>query len=125
MFYALESTVPKQLFDGYRARIHHGQHITFALVEVEPNAALPAHSHANEQAGVVVQGEITLTVDGNKRTMRTGEGWVIPPNAVHDGVSGPVGAVLVECWSPPRQDFKTLPDAAISRLPECLARQLA
>jgi quercetin dioxygenase-like cupin family protein len=108
MFYSFGSTTPQQLFEGFSARIQHGEQITFALVEVDANAALPAHSHHHEQIGVVIRGEMTLTLSGERRVVRTGEGWVIPSLAVHDGVAGPNGAVIVECWSPPREDFRGL-----------------
>lgn len=34
----LESLAPQAVFAGYRARIYHGEEITFAVLEVEPNA---------------------------------------------------------------------------------------
>jgi quercetin dioxygenase-like cupin family protein len=111
MVYSLESTPQQQLFDGYRARIQHGEQITFAVVEADANASLPRHSHHNEQAGLVIAGAIAMTIDGETRLMKTGDGWVIPANAVHEATAGPDGAVIVECWCPPRDDFKVLPIA--------------
>jgi quercetin dioxygenase-like cupin family protein len=108
MFYTLDSLAPQDLFDGYRARIFHGNEITFAVVEIDPNAPLPSHSHRNEQVGLIVRGELTFNVDGERRTVRTGEGWVIPANAAHDATAGPSGAVVIETWSPPRNDFREL-----------------
>lgn len=57
MFYSLESLPPQDVSAGYRARIYHGEEITFAVLEVEPNAQLPSHHHRNEQVGLLVKGE--------------------------------------------------------------------
>jgi quercetin dioxygenase-like cupin family protein len=115
MFYRLDELAPQDLFAGYRARIYHGNEITFAVVEIEPNAALPSHSHHNEQVGLLVRGELTFNVDGERRRVRAGEGWVIPAHAAHDANAGPTGAVVVETWSPPRDDFRELVPLAQSK----------
>jgi mannose-6-phosphate isomerase-like protein (cupin superfamily) len=67
MFYSLDALAPQNLFAGYRARIYHGNAITFAVVEIEPNAPLPSHHHHNEQVGLMVSGELTFNIDGERR----------------------------------------------------------
>jgi quercetin dioxygenase-like cupin family protein len=114
MFYSLESLAPQDLFEGYRARIYHGEEITFAVVEIEPHAQLPAHQHRNEQVGLLVRGEITFTIDGEHRTLHAGEGWVIPADAAHDAAAGPEGAIVIETWAPPRADFRELVSGPLS-----------
>jgi quercetin dioxygenase-like cupin family protein len=109
MFYSLKSTLQQDLWPGYRARMFHGKQISLAVIEIEPNAQLPAHQHENEQSGVLVRGSITFTVAGERRTVHAGEAWMIPSNAPHDAIAGPQGAIIVEVWSPPREDFQALP----------------
>ncbi|MGA9018750.1 MAG: cupin domain-containing protein [Candidatus Cybelea sp.] len=109
MFYTLGSLAPQDVFAGYRARIYHGEKVTFAVLEVEANAKLPLHHHTNEQVGLLVRGQLTFTVDGERRTVRPGDGWVIPPEASHDAIAGPDGAIVIETWAPPRHDFSDLP----------------
>jgi quercetin dioxygenase-like cupin family protein len=88
--------------------MYHGSEITFAVVEIDPNAPLPSHHHDNEQVGLLVRGSLTFTVDGELRTATAGEGWVIPGNTEHAAVAGPDGAVVIETWAPPRRDFQEL-----------------
>lgn len=45
---------------------------------------LPEHSHA-EQWGIVLEGQITLTIDGQTRTYRAGERYFIPAGVPHSG----------------------------------------
>jgi quercetin dioxygenase-like cupin family protein len=108
MFYSLRAIAPQDVYPGYRARIYHGAEITFAVLEIDANAALPAHHHSNEQVGLLVRGQLTFNTGDSTRTLRAGEGWVIPGDALHDGVAGPEGAIVIETWSPPREDFQKL-----------------
>ena len=108
MFYSLESLAPQVVCAGYRARIFHGEQITFAVLEIEPNAPLPSHHHINEQAGLLVRGSLAFCINDERRTVFAGEGWVIPADAVHHAVAGPDGAIVIETWAPPRHDFRDL-----------------
>jgi quercetin dioxygenase-like cupin family protein len=47
-FDQLEAIAPQVLADGYLARAVHGEHLTLAVVEIQPDAALPEHQHVNE-----------------------------------------------------------------------------
>lgn len=108
MFHSLHTIAPQDVYPGYRARIYHGDAITFAVLEVDPNAALPAHHHHNEQVGLLVRGELTFNAGEEQRTVHAGDGWVIPAGEEHDAIAGPEGAIVIETWSPPREDFQNL-----------------
>src|SRR3982751_2418119 len=55
--------------DAVRARRMEGERITFALVELAPNAVVPEHTHEQEQLGMVITGQVTFTLDGETRTL--------------------------------------------------------
>jgi len=81
-------------------------------VEAQPLARLPEHRHENEQVGLLVRGQLTFTIAGRETTVRGGDGWVIPGDVLHGAVAGPDGALVIETWGPPREDFRQLPPAA-------------
>jgi quercetin dioxygenase-like cupin family protein len=99
---------PQQLFEGIRGRALHGEHITLATVELDPGAVVAEHSHENEQLGIVLEGELTLRVGDEERTLKPGETWCIPSNVVHSGHAGPDGAIVIDVFSPPRADWQDL-----------------
>jgi quercetin dioxygenase-like cupin family protein len=77
-----------------------------ALVELEPDAHVPSHAHPNEQVGVLLRGEMDWTIGGEQRVLRyPGEGWRILGGVEHEVRAGPEGAVVVECFSPSRDDW--------------------
>jgi quercetin dioxygenase-like cupin family protein len=95
----------KELFDGVRARALHGDHITMAVVELEPGAEVVEHSHENEQLGMVLRGELTLRVGDEERALGPDETWCIAPHVVHSGRAGSEGALVLDVFSPPRSDW--------------------
>lgn len=88
-----------------RARRVQGERITLAVVELDPNAVVAEHRHANEQLGMVIRGQMHFTVDGETRTLGPGETWRIQGDRPHDVVAGPEGAVVIDVFSPVRSDW--------------------
>jgi len=100
------SAIPPQLLaEGYLARAVHGEQLTLAVVEVEPGAELPEHSHVNEQHGMVIEGSVVFRVGDESRTLVPGGIWRIPANTPHTVTGGDQGAVVVDIFSPPRDDW--------------------
>jgi quercetin dioxygenase-like cupin family protein len=73
---------------------------------MEPGAVVVEHSHLNEQLGVVVEGSVTITAEGETRTAVAGDAYVVPPHMVHSGVAGSEGALLVESFVPVREEYE-------------------
>ena len=44
---------------------------------------IPPHSHDTENVGVITQGELILSVDGEESRYRVGEWYHVPPNVMH------------------------------------------
>jgi unsaturated pyranuronate lyase len=106
------ASVPaQQIWDGIVGRVVHGERATLGLIELEPDAVLPEHSHDNEQLGLVIEGSITFTIGSERQTLGAGETYKIPSNTPHEAVIGPEGAVVIDVFAPVREDWKALPEA--------------
>ena len=92
-----------------RARRVQGEHITLAVVELDPNAVVPEHHHVAEQMGIVLAGEMIFTIDGETRTLGPGGTWRILSDIPHGVTAGPNGAVVIDVFTPVRADWDTLP----------------
>ena len=63
-------TLPQlRVWDGVHGRTIEGAQISFAVVELEPDALVPSHSHANEQVGVLVRGSMDWTIGDESRVL--------------------------------------------------------
>jgi mannose-6-phosphate isomerase-like protein (cupin superfamily) len=56
-----------------------------------PNAFYPDHTHAAETAHIILDGEMTLTQDGETHIFGAGERCDVPAGAVHSAKMGPRG----------------------------------
>jgi quercetin dioxygenase-like cupin family protein len=110
-FTDLGTVSAQRIWDGAVGRTIHGERVTFALVELDADVAIPEHSHENEQLGMVLTGSLTFTIAGETRVLGPGQAWCITGHVPHSVVTGPEGAVLVEVFSPVRADWAGLEPA--------------
>jgi quercetin dioxygenase-like cupin family protein len=99
---------PYVVFKGITARAVRGDRMTFAVVDLEPGAALPEHHHENEQLGLVIAGSITMRIGPDKRELRAGDTYVIRSDVPHDAVAGSDGVTVVDVFAPIRADWEKL-----------------
>jgi quercetin dioxygenase-like cupin family protein len=100
------NNVPAQMLaPGVRLRTPYGERIMLSLVELDEGSVVPAHSHPHEQAGMVLEGMLELTIDGQPRTLRAGEAYIIPGNATHAARSVGGTCKVLDVFSPIREDY--------------------
>lgn len=64
---------------------------------------LPEHSHPDhEQANIVIQGEIEVTIGGETMVLREGDVAIVPKGTPHSGRSISGEAVYIEVFAPLR-----------------------
>ncbi len=95
----------RQLAEGVIANIFAGEKMTVSVVELAPGAVSPAHHHAEEQWGFLIEGSITRILGDEKVEMKPGDFWRTPGNIPHGLVTGPEGAVVIDVFAPPRQEY--------------------
>jgi quercetin dioxygenase-like cupin family protein len=100
------SEVPVQtLTPGVRLRTPYGERIMLSLVELDDGAIVPSHSHPHEQAGIVLEGTLELTIDGLVRTLKVGEAYILPGNVTHSARAVGGGCKVLDVFSPIREDY--------------------
>jgi len=104
-----------ELGPGVRIRTPHGENIMLSLVEIDSGAVVPPHSHPHEQAGIVLEGQLELTIAGETRVLPQGSAYLIPGGALHSAraVGGPCRALDV--FSPIREDYARGTNDFVSR----------
>ena len=99
---------PMSTAAGVEMRPMFGEQFLTCWVRLEPGAAVAQHSHVHEQFGVITAGSLTVTAEGETRTMGTGEAYLVGSDIPHEATAGPDGAELVETFVPVREDFREL-----------------
>jgi unsaturated pyranuronate lyase len=104
----LDDIGPIGIWDGVIARTVEGANCSMGVVELDPNSIVPEHSHANEQLGLVIRGSVSFRVGAEERELGPGGTWSIAPNVPHEVRTGPDGAVVIDVFSPARDDWRAL-----------------
>jgi len=105
-FWNPEEILPRQLAPGVTAKIASGEKVMLSLVTLAPGAVVPEHAHPHEQMGMLVSGAMELTVSGQTRTFSGHEIYLVPGGVLHKAVAGPEGAVALDVFSPPREEYR-------------------
>src|SRR5207247_9097655 len=90
-----------QGWDSVVVRRVQGEKLTLAIVELAPNAIVPEHRHANEQCGLVIEGEVRFRIGDEERLLGPGGTWRILGDTPHQVVTGPEGAGVIDVFAPP------------------------
>jgi quercetin dioxygenase-like cupin family protein len=94
------------LFPGVRIFATAGDHVMLSLVEFEPRAVVPSHSHPHEQMGLLLEGELSFTIGGETHLVKPGQMWRIPGGTEHQVVAGDCAARALDVFHPVREDYR-------------------
>jgi len=72
-------------FEGITGWLLQGDNRQVVFLEIEPVGAVTPHSHG-EQWGIVVEGEMELTIGGVAETFKKGDFYHIPAGVIHSAV---------------------------------------
>ena len=81
-------------------------------VTIEPNRPIPRHQHPHEQIGIMLEGTMVLTIGDETRHLRPGDCYNVPPNLPHGGHTIEDGCVVLDVFTPIREDYAALARAA-------------
>ena len=68
---------------GVRGWISQARDHQVVFLDIDPIGQIPPHSHG-EQWGIVVEGEMELTIGGRTRTYRAGDSYHVPAGVEHN-----------------------------------------
>ena len=74
-----EADIP---LEGIKAYLSQADTHQIIFMEFENDVYFPEHSHA-AQIGIVLEGKIDLTIDGNQVTYEKGDKYYIPESVLH------------------------------------------
>ncbi|MDZ4767557.1 MAG: cupin domain-containing protein [Chloroflexota bacterium] len=92
-------------FGGFRRTMGTTDHMMLLEIYLPRETVVPLHQHIHDQVGYIVHGRFELTVDGSTQILNPGDSYAVPGNMPHSG-RAVVDTVLVEIFSPPREEFR-------------------
>lgn len=97
---------PEQLNESASRKMVWGENVMAVLIELAPDSKVPLHDHVSEQMTMVQKGALTLSFPGKDDIeLKIGDVLVIPSSQPHSARSGSDGCLVMDVFSPIRQDF--------------------
>ena len=103
------NTIPaNEVVPGCRMRTPYGKNLMLSYLEMDEGAVVPLHDHPHEQGGMLLEGKLELTIGDETRVVESGSLYLIPPGVPHKAIAvgGPV--VVLDVFSPVREDYAEL-----------------
>ena len=97
--------------EGIERQMVWGERVMVCRLRIAPRTVTPVHSHPHEQITLVEQGPVEFTIDGQTRIVQTGDVLVFPSHIRHGATMLDEEVVLIDIFSPPREDFLPAPPA--------------
>jgi quercetin dioxygenase-like cupin family protein len=99
-FGTFEGIEAHEFAPGVHLRAIGGEQVLLCKVTYEPGKQVPRHSHEHtEQVMYILDGEVTMTIEDETRTLRAGETVVINRGLEHELHSEP-GVTFMEALAP-------------------------
>jgi len=94
-----------------------GQNVMIARVMLAKDSVVPKHSHVHEQIAHVIQGALRFQLgdDGAEETTVAAGGLIVLPSNVPHAAVVLEDSVVLDVFSPPREDWLNKTDAYLRR----------
>ena len=91
--------------EGIERQMVVGQNLMACRFRFAPFLVTPEHSHPHEQMSLVVSGRVRFFVEGEERIAVPGDVLHFPPGCWHGATMMEEEVVLIDIFSPVREDF--------------------
>jgi quercetin dioxygenase-like cupin family protein len=102
-----DSPNPVEMLPGIvRRTLTAGEKMMLIEVHLDPGAVVPMHTHPHEQTGYVVSGRMRLQIAEETLDLDPGDAYMIPGGVKHEATALDEPLVIVDIFSPPREEYR-------------------
>jgi len=91
--------------EGIERQMFVGEQMMICRFRFAPFLVTPEHAHSHEQMSLVVSGRIRFFIEGEERIAGPGDVLHFPSNCVHGATMMEEEVVLIDIFTPLREDF--------------------
>ncbi len=100
------STIPiERPAEGIERQMVVGKRMMICRFRFAPELVTPEHTHPHEQMSIVVSGRVKFFVAGAERIASPGDVLHFPPHCLHGATMMDEEVVLLDIFTPLREDF--------------------
>jgi quercetin dioxygenase-like cupin family protein len=101
----------EEIGEGIERQMVWGERLMVCRLRFAPRVITAVHSHLHEQITLVERGRVLFHIDGTEQIATSGDVLRFPPHCEHGATMLDDEVVLIDIFSPIREDF--LPDAGL------------
>ena len=95
----------ERVSEGIRRQMVTGERLMMCRLTLQPHVDTPIHSHPHEQMTIIERGRVRFDVDGAERIVSAGDILHFPSNMRHGATMLDEPVVLIDIFTPIREDF--------------------
>ena len=95
----------EQVAEGIKRQMVVGENVMVCRFTFDPFVVTDVHSHPHEQMTLVMKGKVKFTISGEERIVTAGDVLYFPSNNSHGATMLDEEVVLIDIFSPIREDF--------------------
>ena len=95
----------EQTTEGIERQMVVGENMMMCRFRFAPFVVTAEHSHPHEQMTLVVQGKVKFIIGGEERIVSAGDVLHFPPHNRHGATMLNEEVILIDIFSPAREDF--------------------
>lgn len=100
------ATLPvERIGEGIARQMIWGERLMVCRLTFAPGVITSVHSHPHEQITIVERGRVAFIVEGQERLATAGDVLRFPPHCEHGATMLDEEVVLIDIFSPIREDF--------------------
>ena len=95
-FWDLKTIKLDEFRPGILSKVESGKNLTMAFMEITPSKEGTAHDHPFDQCGIVIEGEIEMSVGEDKKLLKPMETYFIPAGVKHNWKTYSLSAKILD-----------------------------
>ena len=95
----------EQVAEGIERQMFWGERLMVCRLRLAPRVVTPVHVHPHEQITILERGRALFTIDGQERVASPGDILHFPSGVRHGATMLDEEVVLIDIFSPVREDF--------------------
>ena len=104
-----QSIPAERVSEGIERQMVVGEKLMICRLTIQPRVVTAVHTHEHEQVTMVERGRVLYTIDGVERVCSPGDVLHFPPHLPHGATMLDEEVVLVDVFTPRREDFLQRP----------------
>jgi len=95
----------ERVADGIDRQMVVGERLMICRLTLQPHVDTPVHSHPHEQMTIVERGRVRFMIGDGSRIAQAGDVLHFPPNVAHGATMLDEEVVLIDIFTPIREEF--------------------